>query len=155
MYNLLHRDIERAVTPAARRLGMGLVVWSPLAGGVLTGKYNDGVPPASRGATTHWLKSALAEPSLARVRRFCDLARQAGMQPAHLALAWCLRRPEIASVITGATTVQQVEANLAGAGKRVPDDLARRLDHLFPRPSLWHRARERMSRREIPPARQN
>lgn len=130
-YNLLHREIEGGVLPRADALGMGLVVWSPLAQGILTGKYNDGVPEGSRAATSSWLEGDLTEANLERVRAFCALAEEAGTTPAKLALAWCLTRPQVSSVITGATRVSQVEDNVAAHALALDDDLVTRIDELF------------------------
>lgn len=132
-YNLMARDVERRVMPVVRRLGMGLVVWSPLAGGALTGKYDDGIPEGSRGATSKWVDEYLSEERRPKLRRFGTIARELGVTPAQLALAWCLRRPEVASVITGATRPEQVEENVGAAEVKVPEDVLRELDQLFPR----------------------
>ena len=131
-YSLLERGIEATVLPAARRLGMGLVVWSPLAGGLLTGKYDDGVPPGSRGAETKWLDDKLEGDVQQCLRAFSALAREAGVTPAQLALAWILRNDAITSVITGATSTAQVESNLEAAEVRLDDELAQRVEELFP-----------------------
>ncbi len=131
-YSLLERGIEASVLPAARRLGMGLVVWSPLAGGLLTGKYDDGLPPGSRGAETEWLKDKLEGDVRPRLRAFSALAREAGITPAQLALAWILRNDAITSVITGATSTAQVESNLQAAEVALDDDMAQRIEALFP-----------------------
>ncbi|MFT4703898.1 MAG: aryl-alcohol dehydrogenase-like predicted oxidoreductase [Bradymonadia bacterium] len=114
-YNLLDRGIEKDVLPTAGKHGMGVTVWSPLAQGILTGKYNDGRPEGSRGATTEWLNSDLTDDNIARVRRFCAMAEERGVTPAALALAWCAHKPHISSVITGASSTAQVEANVAAA----------------------------------------
>jgi voltage-dependent potassium channel beta subunit len=132
-YNLLKRGIERRAMPVARRLGMGLVVWSPLAGGALTGKYDDGVPEDSRGARTEWLDDVLTDETRPRLRRFSALARELGCTPAQLALAWCLRREEVSSVITGATRVEQVRDNVRAVELELSDDVLDELDRLFPR----------------------
>lgn len=132
-YNLLVRGIESRVMPVASRLGMGLVCWSPLAGGALTGKYDDAVPEGSRGAETEWLDEYLTDETRPRLRRFSALAREVGMTPAQLALAWCLRREEVSSVITGATKVAHIESNAEAAGRELPDDVLDELDQLFPR----------------------
>lgn len=132
-YNLLARDVERRVMPVARRLGMGLVVWSPLAGGALTGKYDGGVPERSRGATTKWLDGYLTDENRAKLRRFGAIARELSCTPAQLALAWCLLRPEVASVITGATKPEHVDENCGAVQVNVPPDVRRALDSLFPR----------------------
>jgi voltage-dependent potassium channel beta subunit len=132
-YNLLDRHVEARLLPTAKKLGMGVVVWSPLSGGVLTGKYNDGVPPTSRGATTHWLADTLTETNLQRVREFCRLAREHSHEPGQVALAWVLRREEVSSVITGATDVAQLESNLQALEVKLPEDIWSRIDELFPR----------------------
>lgn len=131
-YSLMHRGIERDVAPTAARLGMGLVVWSPLAGGLLTGKYNDGAPPGSRGATTQWLKDDLTEANLAKLREFARIAREMEATPSHLALAWVASRPGISSVITGATNPDQVRENLGAFNVRITPDVERSLNKLFP-----------------------
>ena len=131
-YNLLVRDIEHEVQPKALALGMGLVVWSPLAGGALTGKYNDGMPAGSRGATTDWLKSHLAEDKLPRLREFASIAADLGCEPGQLALAWLLTRPAVTSVITGATDPAQVQSNVAAIDVQITPEVATRLAELFP-----------------------
>ena len=132
-YSLLNRDIEEHVLPTCAELGMGVVVWSPLAGGILTGKYNDGIPEGSRATTTTWLDGRLTEDTLRRVRGFCDIAARLDVRPEQLALAWCLTHPEITSVITGATTVEQLDHNLAAAALEIPAEALVELEALFPR----------------------
>lgn len=115
-FNLFDRGIESdGVIETAHRLGMGLVVWSPLAQGLLSGKYNEGPPRGSRGAETNWLDRLLNEANVAKVRALTALAAAREMSTAQLALAWCLRRQEIASVITGATRPEHVEDNVAAS----------------------------------------
>ncbi len=132
MYNLLDRGIESVVAPTARTLGMGLVVWSPLAGGILTGKYNDGVPPTSRGATTQWLESWLTEENLGRVKQLGEIAAELEITMAQLSLAWILHQPGVSSVITGASRPSHVESNLAAADVVLNADTLARIDRLFP-----------------------
>jgi len=131
-YSLLERGIEASVLPAARRLGMGLVVWSPLAGGLLTGKYDDGVPPGSRGAETKWLDDKLEGDVQDRLRAFSALARGVGVTPGQLALAWILRNDAITSVITGATSTDQVDSNLKAAEISLDGEVVERIEELFP-----------------------
>lgn len=131
-YSLLERGIEASVLPAARRLGMGLVVWSPLAGGLLTGKYDDGVPPGSRGAETKWLDDKLEGDVQDRLRAFSALARGVGVTPGQLALAWILRNDAITSVITGATSTDQVDSNLKAAEITLDGEVVERIEELFP-----------------------
>ncbi|MEM1449535.1 MAG: aldo/keto reductase family protein [Planctomycetota bacterium] len=132
-YSLLQRGIESTTLPAAQRLGMGVVVWSPLAGGLLTGKYDgDEVPAGSRGAETKWLDEKLDDATRERLRAFSGVAREIGATPAQLALAWILRRDEVTSVITGATRPEHVRANLAAADLEVSAEVARRIEEIFP-----------------------
>ena len=131
MYNLLARQIERDLIPTASRLGMGLVVWSPLAGGILTGKYNQGVPEDTRAANTDWLSGWLTDENLARVKTLGDIATELGATTAQLALAWLLTRPELTSVITGATRIEHVQSNLAAAEMELDDEIVQKIDDLF------------------------
>lgn len=111
-YNMFDRHIEAEIIPRCARYGMGLVVWSPLAQGLLTGKYNEGVPPESRGGRTEWLKADLTAENIHRVKKLAALARSIDVTVAQLALAWILHRPEISCAIIGATRVEQLEENL-------------------------------------------
>ncbi|MGH9131191.1 MAG: potassium channel beta subunit family protein [Acidimicrobiales bacterium] len=115
-YNLLHRDkVETELAPLYEDVGLGLTTWSPLASGLLTGKYLDGVPDGSRAALAgyEWLRSSLTDPeSNAKVRRLGEVAGSLGSSLAQLAIAWCVRNPHVSSVITGASRVEQVEQNL-------------------------------------------
>lgn len=115
-YNMLDRHIEAEIVPTCREHGIGLVVWSPLAQGLLTGKYNDGVPAASRGVKDGklepWAERDLNPENVERLKKLGALAGELGISMSQLALAWCLRLPEISSVITGATKVSQVVDNV-------------------------------------------
>jgi aryl-alcohol dehydrogenase-like predicted oxidoreductase len=116
LYNMLERHWERDVFPTCKRLGLGLVNFSPLAEGLLTGKYNQGVPPDSRAAnekTGQFIKPRMTEANLTIVRKLSTLAEGLGVPLSQLAIAWCLARPEITSVITGATQPQQIIENAA------------------------------------------
>ena len=114
-YNMLDRHIEPEIMPTCARLGMGLVVWSPLAMGMLTGKYNDGVPPGSRGATSEWLRNTITDENVEKSRRLMAIAGDLGITAGQLALAWVLRRPEISSAITGATRPEHIASNVAAS----------------------------------------
>jgi voltage-dependent potassium channel beta subunit len=133
-YSLLARDkFERDVRPGAQSLGMGLVVWSPLASGVLTGKYDDGIPPGSRLDRIEWLRDNLLLPEkLDRVRRFKALADEVGVSRTQLALAWALHQPGVSSVILGATAVAQLDENLGALDVPMTPELSGRLSALFP-----------------------
>jgi voltage-dependent potassium channel beta subunit len=118
-YNLLHRDrVEVEYAPLYTDLGLGTTIWSPLASGLLTGKYNDGVPEGSRVTTPgyEWLarrmSTAEGAARLERVRRLVALAQELGAKPAQLAIAWCLRNPNVSSVILGASRPEQLRENL-------------------------------------------
>ena len=118
-YNLLHRDrVEVEYAPLYAEFGLGTTIWSPLASGLLTGKYNDGVPAGSRLATPgyEWLSEMLAgaegQAKLAKVGRLAAVAAELGLAPAQLALAWCLKNPHVSTVILGATRPQQLHENL-------------------------------------------
>jgi aryl-alcohol dehydrogenase-like predicted oxidoreductase len=124
LYNMLERHWERDVFPMCKRLGLGLVNFSPLAEGLLTGKYNRGVPPDSRAAnekTGQFIKPRMTEANLTIVRKLSTLAEGLGVPLSQLAIAWCLARPEISSVITGATRPQQIIEN-AAAGDLALDE---------------------------------
>jgi aryl-alcohol dehydrogenase-like predicted oxidoreductase len=130
-YNLLDRHIEAAILPAARRLGVGIVAWSPLAQGMLTGKYDGGTPAGSRGATSEWLRDTLTPENLVRCRRFTALARELGHEPGQLALAWLLAREGVSSAITGATAAAQVRENCGALAIAVDAGLAARIEECF------------------------
>lgn len=118
-YNLLHRErVEREYAPLYAEAGLGTTTFSPLASGLLTGKYNEGVPAGSRLGRQDmgWLQELVLGPQgparMAQVRRFTALAATLGQSPASLAIAWCLRNPNVSSVILGASRVEQLVGNL-------------------------------------------
>ncbi len=131
-YNLLERDIEAEVMPRAHELGVSQIVFSPLAQGLLTGKYAAGaIPPGTRAADpkhNSFLTPKLTAANLRRAARVAELARAAGIAPATAALAWTLRRPEVASAIVGATRVSQLQENLAASDLDLPKELVHALD---------------------------
>jgi len=133
-YNLLVREpVEGSVQPAAADLGMGLVVWSPLASGLLTGKYDDAIPEDTRLARMAWLREKLLEgDGRERVKAMKALADQAGCSRTQLALAWAAAQPGISSVILGATSLSQLEENLGALDVTIDADVATALDALFP-----------------------
>lgn len=114
-YSLLHRRrVEHELAAICNDLGIGLTTFSPLASGVLTGKYNQGVPAGSRATLEGmgWVTDRLQQDGLKRVEQLGNLAADLGMSPAQLAIAWCLRRKEVSSVITGASSLEQLRDNL-------------------------------------------
>jgi aryl-alcohol dehydrogenase-like predicted oxidoreductase len=106
-------------------------VFSPLAQGLLRGKYNDGPPPGSRGATTNWLEGDVNEANLARARQLTALAGELGITPAQLTLAWILRRPEISCVITGATRPGHVLGNVRAAEVKLEEGALARVEAIL------------------------
>lgn len=130
-YNMLDRHIEPEILPTAARHGLGVVVFSPLAQGLLTGKYNAGIPEGSRAASSRWLERDLTEANLEKIRRLSALAEQLGFTVAQLALAWILRRPEISSAITGATKPQHVASNVAAADMQLSEDVLAEIEGIL------------------------
>jgi len=135
-YSLLRRGIEREVLPVCEREGIGQIVWSPLAQGVLTGKYAPGAtPPGSRAAhstASRFMGDFLAPEVLARVARLRPLADELGATTAQVALAWCLRRTCVSSVIIGATRPAQVAENAKASGVKLTPEALQRIEALFP-----------------------
>jgi voltage-dependent potassium channel beta subunit len=130
-YNMLDRHIEREVLPTCAKYGIGVTVFSPLAQGLLTGKYNDRIPEDSRAARSDWLDNELNEENVAKVRKLTELASELGLQVSHLALAWLLRRPEISTVITGATKPEHVLSNVKAAGVRLDADVLEQIEQIL------------------------
>lgn len=136
-YNMFKRDrVEREYVPLYDDLGLGTTIWSPLASGLLTGKYNDGLPKDSRLATEgyEWLKNnVLVEERLEKVRQLEEVAEDVGCTTAQLALAWCLQNPNVSTVITGATKPDQVEENMQAVelGDQLDDAVAERIESIL------------------------
>ncbi len=113
-YNLFHRErVEKEYAPLYARYGMGTTIWSPLASGVLTGKYNNGIPKNSRYAKEAWLIPNDFDERIEKTKQLSKIADQLGCSMAQLALAWCLHNPNVSSVITGASSLKQLQDNLA------------------------------------------
>jgi voltage-dependent potassium channel beta subunit len=120
-YNLLHRErVEEEYAPLYEAYGMGTTIWSPLASGLLTGKYNDGIPDDARLAQPgyEWLrKEVLGQGErIATVRRLQPVADELGVSLAQLAIAWCLLNPHVSTVMLGASRLEQLEHNLGAMG---------------------------------------
>ena len=123
------------ILPACRRLGVGQLAWSPLAQGVLSGKYAAGVPANSRAADTfrgQFMRDFLGDETRARVEELRAVAADAQLGVAALALGWCLRDPGISSLIVGATRSEQLVENVSASGQQLPEEILGRLDALFP-----------------------
>jgi aryl-alcohol dehydrogenase-like predicted oxidoreductase len=133
-YNMLWRVIEGKVVPTCEELGIGQIVWSPIAQGVLTGKYKPGepVPEGSRatdqsgGATNvqHWLRDDV----LTAVSRLLPIAAEAGLSMAQLAIAWVLQNPNVSSAIIGASRPEQIVDNVSAAGVTLEPDVLKAID---------------------------
>lgn len=118
-YNMFHRDrVEAEYLPLYEDVGLGLTIWSPLASGILTGKYNDGIPAGSRLDTNGYdylqkqLESDEGRDRIAKVRKLTVIADRIGCSMAQLAIAWALLNPRVSTVITGASRVAQVQENM-------------------------------------------
>ena len=122
-YNMFHRErVEAEYLRLYEAFGLGLTIWSPLASGFLTGKYNDGIPEGSRLTLEGYeflkrrLESEEGSSMIARVRLLTSLATELGCSTAQLAIAWCLKNPHVSTVITGASRPEQVEQNMGALG---------------------------------------
>jgi voltage-dependent potassium channel beta subunit len=134
-YSALWRHVQRDVFPACREFGLGNVVWSPLAQGILTGKYTSAraVPQGTRASSSAagMMEDYFTQPVLDAVQRIRPLAEQAGCTMAQLALAWCLRDTIVASVIVGATRAEQVEENVAAADLVIDPAIFQQMDQIL------------------------
>ncbi|CAM5595431.1 aldo/keto reductase [Streptomyces mordarskii] len=129
-YSLLNRGIEREILPVCQRYGMGTLVWSPLAMGLLTGRYRKGGPPV-RNARMNWVPRHLTdERKLDAVERLIPLAEEAGLSLTHLAMAFAITHPAVTSAIIGPRTMEQLEDLLAGAAVTLDDDVLDRIDQI-------------------------
>jgi voltage-dependent potassium channel beta subunit len=136
-YNLLQRDrVEVQYERLYDRIGLGTTIWSPLASGLLTGKYNDGLPKDARlGLEQYgWLRDWVLKPErLEKVRRFGKLAGELGLSQSALAIAWCLKNPNVSTVILGASKVAQLEENLlaSAAAEKLSAELMAQIDEIM------------------------
>lgn len=129
-YNMFHRDrVEKEYQLLYKDIGLGTTIWSPLASGLLTGKYNDGILAGSRLSMEKyaWLKEQLLESPegksrLEKVKKLAPLADELGASLSQLALAWCLKNEHVSTVITGASSVEQIKQNMRAL------DLLQKLD---------------------------
>jgi aryl-alcohol dehydrogenase-like predicted oxidoreductase len=132
-YSLLWRRPEAEVIPLSARLGIGQIVWSPLAQGVLSGKYRPGAPPPAESRATsdsmgRPIQQWLGDRTLQAVERLKPLAQAAGCTLAQFALAWVLREPNVASAIVGASRPEQLEENAAASGLQIDPELFARAE---------------------------
>jgi aryl-alcohol dehydrogenase-like predicted oxidoreductase len=122
-YSMLFRNTEKDELPVCAQWGLGVVAYSPLAQGLLTGKYQAGIPAGSRGARVAAFSRFLAPYNLQAVSELQAIASGAGLTLAQLALAWVLRLPTVAAAIVGATQPEQLEENAKACGRRLSDEL--------------------------------
>jgi voltage-dependent potassium channel beta subunit len=152
-YNMLHRErVENEYARLYREIGLGTTIWSPLASGLLTGKYDDGVGPAESRANVRgmeWLRDRVvgesAKSNLHKVKQLGSVARELGCTRAQLAIAWCLKNPNVSTAITGASKPEQVVENMKSLdvlGKLTPG-LMERIEGILqnrPRPAPDYRS---------------
>ena len=137
-YSILWRAPEAEVFPTCQANGIGQIVWSPLAQGILTGKYRPGAapPPGSRATSESmgvFIQKRLDDRVLAGVQALRPIAAELGITLSQLALAWVLRRPEVSSAIIGASRPEQVKENAAASGVKLSADVLHRIDEAFVR----------------------
>lgn len=135
-YSMFHRKrMETEIAPIAQELGLGLTTFSPLYFGILTGKYQDGIPAGSRATldSMAWIQNYLTPERLGMVRDLGLVAADLGISPAQLAIAWILCRKSVSSVITGATKLSQLQDNLAAAEKLplLSEDVLEHIDEIL------------------------
>jgi len=139
-YNMLHRTrVEKEYARLYTEIGLGTTIWSPLASGLLTGKYNDGVPEDSRLGLPgyEWLRDALlgedGDKRLETVRQLGAVANDLGVPMSQMGLAWCLKNPNISTVITGASRESQVKSNMGAMDvlPRLTDDVMERIGSIL------------------------
>ena len=129
-YSMLWREqVEGNILPATEQRGIGLVVWSPLAQGMLTGKYDDGMPEDSRFAREGWAKERyMTAANAAKVLALKGIANELGINRAQLALAWVLRQQGVSSAIIGATKPEQIDDNAAAADITLTDEVIQAIE---------------------------
>lgn len=140
-YNMFHRDrVEKEYDMLYKDIGLGTTIWSPLSSGLLTGKYNDGIPKGSRLDLEKygWLKQSLLESNdglskLEKVKKLVPVANDLGISMPQLALVWCLKNENVSTVITGASTVKQVEQNMSAMDvvDKLDDEMMERIEEIL------------------------
>lgn len=135
-YSMLWRVIEAEVVPTCEELGVGQIVWSPIAQGVLTGKYRPGSPPpsgsrASSGEGQNYIQRFMDEDILQAVQKILPIAADMRLTPAQLAIAWVLGNPNVSSAIVGASRPEQIAENAAAAGISLPEDVRSAIDYIL------------------------
>ncbi|MBW5447160.1 aldo/keto reductase [Cohnella sp. CFH 77786] len=132
-YNLFERYIEKEVIPLGEDKGIGQIVWSPLAQGLLAGKYDslDRIPEDSRAAQLEWVRKNLTQEKLDQVKQLGALASGLGLTTGQLALAWILRQRNVASALVGASRPEQVEENVKASGVALTEDTIAAIERIM------------------------
>ncbi len=137
LYNMFVRHIELEIMPVAKTHGMGFTVWSPLAQGLLTGKYNEGIPEGSRADQSAFLKKNITEENITKVKKLGEIAKSLDITVSQLALAWILRRPEISAAIIGATKPEHVEENVKASDVELSEDVLSEIEKVLDNEPEW------------------
>ncbi|WP_040949876.1 aldo/keto reductase family protein [Gorillibacterium massiliense] len=133
IYNMFNRYIEKEIIPLSERSGIGQVVFSPLAQGLLTGKYTSvsDIPSDSRAAKLEWMRKGITEDKIARVRQLEEIARELDLSVGNLALAWILRKANVASALVGASRPEQVTENAKASGVILSTEIIDRIEDIL------------------------
>ena len=135
-YSMLWRVIEGQVIPTSKELGISQIVWSPIAQGVLTGKYLPGapIPAGSRAADatgSSFIQKFMTEEVLTKVQKLIPIAQELGLEMGQLAVVWVLQNENVAAAIVGASKPEQITANAKAAGVKLPDDAMKKIDEIL------------------------
>ncbi len=139
MYNMLFRHIEVEIMPVAQRLGMGFTVWSPLYQGILTGKYNDGIPEGSRGERNEGFLKYLTDEWREKLNKLDDIAQSLDITMTQLALAWILRREEISAAIVGASKPEHMKENVRASDVDLSNNTIKEIEGILDNTPEWPR----------------
>ena len=137
LYNMFNRHIELEIMPVAKTHGMGFTVWSPLGQGLLTGKYNDGIPDGSRGSRSESIQKYLTKENLEKIKKIGEVAKSIDISTSQLALAWILRRPEISAAIVGATKPEHVIENVKASDVELSNDILDQIEEILDNEPEW------------------
>lgn len=132
-YNMFQRYIEKEIIPLCERSGIGQVVFSPLAQGLLTGKYTSAsdIPQDSRAARLEWMRKGITEEKINQVKQLEGIAKELGISVGNLALAWILRNGNVASALVGASRPEQVTENAKASGVELSEDVLNRIEEIL------------------------
>jgi voltage-dependent potassium channel beta subunit len=137
LYNMFSRHIELEIMGIVKTHGIGLTVWSPLSQGLLTGKYNDGIPEGSRANRSESLKKMLTDENLLKVKKLGEIADSLEISMSQLALAWILRRKEISAAIIGATKTEHVVENVKASDITLSNDILEQIEEILDNKPEW------------------